>query len=184
MHEDPPCVLLVGLIVPAAAIGQEQRWVADASVGYAGFVDDATKEYALVGGALRRYVSTRVSIGPELVIMLGGDLVRDRAMLLTGNVIVDFGISDPALARMTPFLVGGVGTFWGRDIVRGGPYWSSDPAFTAGGGVCVRMASRVAAAAEYRIGWELHQRLSTAFRNYDDVFSITRPAAAPRGRVG
>ena len=25
--------------------------------------------------------------------------------------------------------------------------------------------------------------LSTAFRNYDDVFSITRPAAAPRGRV-
>jgi len=44
--------------------------------------------------------------------------------------------------------------------VRGGPFWSSDPSFTAGGGVRVRVSDSLSAAAEYRIGWELHQRVS------------------------
>lgn len=156
------CAVLVGLIAADAASAEQQHWAVDASAGYAGFVDDATKSYALVGGSLRRYLSTRVSIGPELVVMWGSDSVRDRAMMLTGNVVVDFGFSDPALARITPFLVGGIGAFWGRDIVRGGPYWSSDPAFTAGGGMRIDIGRRLGMAAEYRIGWELHQRLSGA----------------------
>jgi hypothetical protein len=50
--------------------------------------------------------------------------------------------------------------FWSRDQVRGGPFWSSDPSFTAGGGVRVRVSDSLSAAAEYRIGWELHQRVS------------------------
>ncbi len=66
----------------------------------------------------------------------------------------------PAATQVTPFLVAGLGAFWSRDVVRGGPYWSSDPAFTAGGGVRVRMADTISATAEYRVGWELHQRVS------------------------
>jgi len=153
-------ILLFVLSVPAVANGQEWEWTADVVLGYAGFVDDATKGYPLLGGAVRRYVSNRVSLGPELVFMWNADHLRDRAVLLTGNVIVDFGPIDPASRRVTPFVIGGLGAFWGRDIVRGGPYWSSDPGLTAGGGVRVRVTDRVAAAAEYRIGWELHQRLS------------------------
>ncbi len=147
--------VLVWLVATAGVSGQEQRWAADLSAGYAGFVDDATKGYTLVGGALRRYISARVSIGPEIVVMNNSALLRDRAVMLTGNVSVDL-----ASAPVIPFVVGGVGAFWSRDLVRGGPYWSSDPAFTGGGGIRVVVARRVAVAAEYRIGWELHQRVS------------------------
>jgi len=156
------CLVLLCLFLPATVNGQEHRWAADAALGYAGFVDDATKGYALVGGAIRRYVSAWVSVGPELVVMWNAGLLRDRALMLTGNVVVDLAADDSAEMPVIPFIIGGVGTFWRSDVVRGGPYWSSDPAFTAGGGIRIRMTRRIAAVAEYRIGWELHQRLSGA----------------------
>jgi hypothetical protein len=55
---------------------------------------------------------------------------------------------------------GGLGMFWSRTQVGTGPYQSSDPAFTAGAGLRVRVSSRISATAEYRIGWELHQRVT------------------------
>jgi hypothetical protein len=62
--------------------------------------------------------------------------------------------------RVTPFVVGGGGMFWGREQLARGPFWSSDPAFTAGGGARVRLSDSFSAAVEYRIGWELHQRFN------------------------
>lgn len=153
--------ILSGLIVTTAAgtQAQDRAWVAEVTIGYAGFVDDAAKGYLLTGGGIRRYVTPRISIGGELTHMGNADHVRDRNVMLTGNLILDF-YAENRSRRVTPFVVGGVGRFWGRDIVRGGPYWSSDPAFTAGGGMRVRITDSVSAAAEYRIGWELHQRVS------------------------
>ena len=54
---------------PALALAQDRGWVADVTLGWAGFVDDATKNYLLAGGGVRRHLTPRVSIGPEFVVM-------------------------------------------------------------------------------------------------------------------
>jgi opacity protein-like surface antigen len=152
---------VVSLGAAAHANAQERPWIVDGSIGYAGFVDDSTKNFFVFGGALRKQVTPRISLGPELILMAGGDSSTDRVVMLTGNVVFDFYPTHGAGARMvTPFLVGGVGGFWLRDQVGTGPFWSSDPAFTAGGGIRARLADRVSAVAEYRLGWELHHRLT------------------------
>lgn len=151
-------VIAFGVVVllPVAVSAQDRGWVADGSVGWAGLVDDATKHSLLVGGTVRRHLSPRVSIGPELVIMSISDVLRDRIVMLTGNFVFD---ASPD-ARVSAFAIGGLGMFWGREPFRDGPYWSSDPAFTAGGGLRANVNESVAVGGEYRIGWELHQRVT------------------------
>jgi len=144
------------LVLPVLVSAQDRGWVADVSAGWAGLVDDATKNYLSVGGTVRRHLSPRISIGPEFVIMSNSDALRDRNIMLTGNLVFD---AAPG-ARVSAFAIGGVGMFWGREQFAGGPYWSSDPAFTAGGGFRAKMTESVALGAEYRIGWELHQRVA------------------------
>jgi opacity protein-like surface antigen len=146
----------VALLLPIAASAQHRGWAAEVGVGWGGFVDDATKNYLVAGGTVRRHLSRRVSIGPEFVIMSNSDSLRDRNVMLTGNVMFD---STPD-ARVSAFAIGGVGMFWGREQLRDGPYWSNDPAFTAGGGLRSNVTKSVTAGVEYRIGWELHQRVS------------------------
>ena len=107
---------------------------------------------------MRRYLTPRLSVGPEVVVMGNSGLSSDRLAMATGNVVFD--VYPRTVRRMTPFVVGGVGMFFRRDQVRNGPFWSNDPAFTAGGGVRVQAGERVSVAAEYRLGWELHQRLT------------------------
>jgi hypothetical protein len=151
------------IATPATAQTQERGWEAEVAIGWAGFVDDATKQYLLAGGSVRRQVTARLSIGPEFVIMPKSDVVRDRNLMLTANVVFDaYPLGGGEARRVTPFLVGGVGVFWGRDQVANGPFWFSDPAFTAGGGLHARFKERLSVAAEYRIGWELHQRISAS----------------------
>lgn len=149
-------VLLLLLAAPEAARAQTTNWTAEGSVGWAGFVDDATQHYSLFGGSMRRAITPRLSIGPELVVMSSSKYTRDRNVLLTGNMVYDVA---PA-ARVSPFVVAGGGIFWARDQVANGPFWSSDPAFTAGAGVRAALADTLFAAAEYRLGWELHHRIS------------------------
>lgn len=151
-------VIVFGVIelMAVAVSAQHRGWVAEVSGGWAGLVDDATKDYLLVGGTVRRHVSPRVSVGPEIVIMSDSGLVRDRNVMLTGNVVLDAAPD----ARVSAFAIGGVGMFWGREQLRDEPYWSSDPAFTAGGGLRVNVTESVTLGGEYRIGWELHQRVS------------------------
>lgn len=144
------------LLLPVAASAQGRGWVAEASAGWAGLVDDATKNYPLLGGTVRRHVSPRVSIGPEFVIMSNSDSLRDRNVMLTGNIVFDAAPD----ARVSAFTIGGLGMFWGREQLRDGPYWSNDPAFTAGGGLRANVTESIAVGGEYRIGWELHQRVS------------------------
>ena len=122
-----------------------------------GLVRTLTRDFAdTTPGTVRRHVSPRASIGPEFVIMSNSDSLRDRIVMLTGNVVFDAAPD----ARVSAFAIGGVGMFWGREQLRDGPYWSGDPAFTAGGGLRARLAESVVVGGEYRIGWELHQRVS------------------------
>ena len=148
--------LVVALASPVASRAQTP-WSAELTAGYAGFLDDATKHFVVLGGGVRRQVTPRVSIGPEVVVMFGE--FRDRNVMLTGNVVFDVYPEQDG-RRVTPFLVGGLGMYWHRELVRGGPYWSSDPAFTAGGGIRARISDAVSASIEYRVGWEPHQRIT------------------------
>lgn len=147
-------LLIAGLSTPAAAQGV--GWVADAGAGWAGFVDDATKHYWSFGGSVRRLLTPKLSIGPEVVVMSSADDMRDRFVFLTGNV--QYELSPER--RVSPFVVGGAGILWGRDQAGTGPYWFSDPAFTAGGGLRTRLGDRARVAVEYRFGWELHHRVT------------------------
>ena len=141
----------VALFLPVEMSAQDRGWAADVSIGWAGLVDDATKHFLLLGGTVRQHVSPRVSVGPEFVIMSNPGLLRDRNVMLTGNVVFD---ATPE-ARVSAFAIGGVGMFWGREQPQDGPYWSSDPAFTAGAGVRGKVTRSVTVGGEYRIGWEL-----------------------------
>ena len=149
------------LMTPATAVAQDTAWHADVSVGWAGFVDDSTKNYVVLGGSIRRQVTPRVSIGPEIVVMMNRNLVTDRILTLTGNLVLDV-VEPTRNRRVVPFLVAGGGIVRMRDQVRNGPFWSADPSFTLGGGVRGRVSDAISAGAEYRIGWEPHQRI-TAF---------------------
>ena len=88
--------------------------------------------------------------------MSNSDALRDRNIMLTANLVFD---AAPG-ARASAFATGGLGMFWGREQLRDGPYWSSDPAFTAGGGLRANVTESIAVGGEYRIGWELHQRVA------------------------
>ncbi|HXW08653.1 MAG TPA: hypothetical protein VD833_25705 [Vicinamibacterales bacterium] len=124
---------------------------AELTVGYAGFVDDATIDHAVFGGAVRFPLSPRVSIGPELQYMIGPG--EDRDLILTGNLTLDL---LPPHQRATPFFVIGGGLFRHADMFGS----STEGAFTAGGGVRSWLTERVYVAAELRVGWELHYRLT------------------------
>lgn len=146
------------IIVPVAARSQERPAPAvDLSIGYAGFVDEATIDHFMIGGGMRWHVTPRVSLGPEVVYMIGPR--EDRDLFFTGNVTFD--ILD--FTAVTPYLVAGGGLMLHRDVFRTGPFWSNEGTFTAGGGVRARLTDRLYVAPELRIGWEPHWRVSATF---------------------
>jgi hypothetical protein len=127
--------------------------------GYAGFVDDATIDHAIVGAAGRVYLTPRVAVGPEFVYMRGPD--EDRDLYLTGNLTFD--ILPPRSGvprRVTPFLVTGGGFFQHSDRFGAFDFTSYEGAFTAGGGVRAWMTRRVYVLGDFRLGWELHARVN------------------------
>jgi hypothetical protein len=127
--------------------------------GYAGFVDDATIDHAIVGTAARVYLTPRVAVGPELVYMRGPD--SDRDLFLTGNLTFD--VIPPRGGRprrVIPFLVAGAGFFQHSDRAGSFSFVSYEGAVTAGGGVRAWITDRVYAMADLRFGWELHARMN------------------------
>lgn len=150
-------VLVLGTADPASAQGRP--WHIDIGVGQTTLVDDSTKRYLMLTGSLRRSLTPRVSVGPELVVMGNSTFVTDRIVMLTGNVTFDLVAGDGTAHRFVPFLIGGAGLFFGRDVVRNGPYWHREPAFIIGAGVRARVGEMLSVGVEYRFGWELHQRI-------------------------
>lgn len=143
---------------PAAAAGQDGPWRAEVSVGWVWVVDDATDNYFSIGGSVRRLLTPRLSIGPEVIVMNNRSLIREQLVMVTGNVVYD--LAEPGRGRVTPFVVGGLGVFAGREVFPRGSFWGRDPTFTAGVGLRGHVSDSVRVGAEYRVGGELHQRLN------------------------
>ena len=120
--------------------------------GYAGFIDDALVDHAVVSTTVRYHLTRRVSIGPELVYMIGPG--NDRDLFLTGNLIVDFLVGRP----VNPYAVVGGGLMRHSDQFGGRAFSAVEGAWTAGGGVRIRLTDRVSALGEFRVGWEPHVR--------------------------
>ena len=152
----------LGILVwlPSDATAQQRPGVAlEGSPGWAGFVDNSTKDHRVVGGGARFYLTPRLALGPEVVYMRGPN--TDRDLMLTGNLTFDLGRSGAAgPPRLNPFLVAGGGLFRHTDDFNGVAFTSTEAAFTAGGGLRVFLTDRVYIAPEVRIGWELHLRTS------------------------
>jgi hypothetical protein len=121
-------------------------------VGWLAFPDDGVVNEGTVGAAARHYVTRRISLGPELIVVSGSS---HSHTMLTGNVTWD---ARDRARRMVPFLTAGGGFFQTRQVFHPEPYVSYDPAFTAGGGVRANVNRRMTVGAEARIGWELHLR--------------------------
>ncbi len=145
-----------GAQAPSTAAGPAAA--AEFIAGYAGFVDDATIDHAVVGGAARWYVTRRLSVGPEIVFMRGP--ASDRDLFVTGNLTYDLAGSYGRTPRVIPFLVAGAGFMWHQSAIGRQEFHYTEGALTGGGGARVWLTDHVYAAGDVRLGWELHYRLA------------------------
>jgi hypothetical protein len=158
-----PLSLLLLVLVTGKTFAQSSDVRPAAAVeflaGYAGFVDDATIDHWIFGGAARVYLTPRVAIGPELVYMQGPNF--DRDLFLTGNLTFD--VLEPVAGRprrVSPFLVAGGGFMQHNNRFGINDFTSYEGAFTAGGGVRAWITDRVYTLVDVRFGWELHTRVN------------------------
>jgi hypothetical protein len=158
-----PARLLIAILLlaaPAAAqTSNRPPGAVEFFAGHAGFADDATIEHGVLGGAGRVYVTPRLSVGPEITYMRGPNSDRDWYVL--GNLTWD--IRHPRAGRpprVSPFLIAGGGFFTHSDRFLSGTFRSSEGAFAGGGGARVHVTDRAYVMGDFRIGWELHYRVT------------------------
>ena len=151
----PAAMLAASLAGGGEAAAQGRRPIAiEGTVGWAGFVDDATKHHSLVGVGARVGIGRRLSIGPEIV-FTNGSTEDDRFVL--GSLWVDLGPS-PDVARIVPYVVVGAGVMRHDQRFGSQRFVSHEGSFTAGGGVRAHVTDRIYVGGDVRIGWELHLR--------------------------
>jgi len=116
-------------------------------------------EHTLVGGAVRAYVTKRLSIEPEYLYLRRSE--DDQDHLVQMNVAFDF--TDPT-KRFVPYAIGGAGVLHNRgrvfrsDFGTGAPFvrelsfttWTA----SAGGGVKIYLTNRLFVSPELRLGRE------------------------------
>ena len=132
---------------PAPAVDLGAAWV--------GFADDGIASEPAFAGAFRWYVSPRLAVGPE-VLYTHGD--HHSHLALTGNVTWDL-LSEGRRPRVIPFVVVGAGLFQTHETFFDDAVTSSEGAFTAGGGIRMRIGDRFGAGVDARVGWETHMRI-------------------------
>jgi opacity protein-like surface antigen len=153
-------VALAALALPVEARAQGRPAPAvEFAAGWAGFADEGVVHHSAWGGAARFNLTPRIGIGPELVYMVGPG--SDRDLFLTGNLTFDVLAPSPSRA-VSPFVVVGGGLFRHSDRFVNETYSSTEGAFTAGGGLRIRLGDRAYIAPEARVGWETHIRLTVA----------------------
>ena len=146
------------VIAHPAAAQHRSGPVAELTAGWVGFADDGIVSEGVVGGSARWYVHPRISVGPELVYVIGDN---HSHLIVTGNLTWDLLAPVSGRSRrITPFLVAGGGVFQTRETLFSGSFTSNEGAFTAGGGVRAAVGDRVTVGVDSRIGWELHLRVS------------------------
>ncbi|MEO5819486.1 MAG: outer membrane beta-barrel protein [Vicinamibacteraceae bacterium] len=151
-----PAAMLVAWVAAAGeAQGQARRPVAiEGTVGWAGFVDDATKHHSLFGVGARWPIGRRISVGPEVFLTHAS---TDDDSFVLGSVWVDLGPS-PDVARVVPYVVMGAGYMRHSERFGRQRFVSGEGSFTAGGGVRAHLTDRIYVGGDLRIGWELHLR--------------------------
>jgi hypothetical protein len=115
-----------------------------ATFGASGFGDELSYPHVVAGGAVRFYITRRLSVGPELLYMRRSR--DDEDYLFMPSVAYD--LTDPT-HKAVPYIIGGVGAFQHR-----GRFGTSSPAWAvdAGGGVKIFLNDRLFVAPEARLG--------------------------------
>lgn len=153
-------ITLVGLLVLAAGSSPAAQGrpapAIDVSVGWTGFADDGIVTETPVGGAVRWYITPRLSVGPEFTHIIGES---HSHQVLTGNLTFEF-VSPDRPGQVVPFLVAGGGLFRTSESFGQQSFNSNEGAFTAGGGVRYIVTRRVALGLDARVGWEPHVRVA------------------------
>jgi len=142
--------------VEMSAAQERPRPLIDFSGGWARFPDESLIDHGTVGGSARFYLTPRLSVGPELVYMIGPG--TDRDLFVTGNVTYEWPMLVSGRSpRVMPFVVASGGYM--RHRPRFGTFVAHTTAIVGGGGVRVRITDRVSAGPELRFGLELHLRV-------------------------
>jgi hypothetical protein len=160
LNANTATIALAGTVLVAPAVAQERpEPVAELATGALLFADDGVVTEGFVGGNVKFYILSRVSVGPEVAYIRGDN---HSHLMLTGNLTFD--LLGPVSGRpppVTPFMTVGGGLFRTREpFPNNEVFTSSEGAFTAGGGVRALVGDRLIVGAEARIGWELHIRLN------------------------
>lgn len=154
-------VSLVACVTPLAA-QQDQPLSGpkvEGKVIFGSAVFNGDLEHKIVGGAVRVYVTKRLSIEPEYLYLRHSD--NDEDQLIQPNIAVDF--TDPT-KRFVVYGIAGFGVlkhkgrFFGSDFATGAPR-VIDNSFTgwtasAGGGVKIFLTKRLFVSPEFRVGRE------------------------------
>lgn len=149
-------VLAFGLAAaPDASAQSRPAPVIDLAAGWAGFADDGIVSETPFSAAARLYVTRRLSIGPEVVLIEGN---AHRHQVVTGNLTFDFIESKPG--ALTPYVVAGGGMFRTSESGLRPPFSSTEGAFTLGGGLRYRPTQRISVGIDARTGWEPHVRVT------------------------
>lgn len=138
----------------AAQVAGAARPVAiEGVLGSVAFADDTTIRSTAFGGRVRVPLLARVSVGPEVMYLVGEGGHRDLFVL--GSLWFDFLRTTPR-TRVVPFLSIAAGYIRHSERFGAQRFVSGDPVLEGGGGVRVQIAPRVHAGGEVRIGSELH----------------------------
>ena len=151
-------VLLAAPMAEPAAAQDRPGPAVEFAAGWLSFADDGIVNESMVGSAARWYLLPRISVGPEIAYIQGGN---HSHLMATGNVTWDLlAPTGGRPRRVTPFLVAGGGVFQTRQRFVTETFTSHDGAFTAGGGIRAVVGDRVLVGLETRVGWELHLRVN------------------------
>jgi len=145
------------LLAPHLPAQDRPSMALEFSSGWAGFADDSVIHHGVFAGGARFHLTPRVSVGPELVYMVGPG--NDRDLILTCNLTFDLLRPHATRPRrVTPYLLVGGGLFQHRNRFVGQTFTHTEGAFTGGGGARIFLTDRLYIAPEARVGWELHLR--------------------------
>lgn len=146
-----------GPVVIHTAAAQPRTVRVELTTGHAGYVDDVWDNRVLAGGSVRVALSSRVTVGPEVVYQHGLEWASE--VVATAAATIDLRDSSSA-RRAIPFLVAAAGISRRREVLGRGPYVYRE--FTASAGIGLRRSLPAGwyVAGDIRLGWEPERRLS------------------------
>ncbi|MEW5974858.1 MAG: hypothetical protein AB1898_03515 [Acidobacteriota bacterium] len=140
----------LGLPAAPAQAAPVESWIeARGILGYSTFLDESPLHHFVSGGAVRFNLTRRLAVEPEFLSMYRSK--RDLGFYLVPNLV--FNLTGRP-SRVRPYLIGGVGIAWQRELTGAGYYWSRGLIHSAGFGTRVFLTDRLYVAPEVRFGWE------------------------------